>query len=177
MTHTAPTPPHEPIRWRCHTRLDKRRVVGPDGVPLPAPVLYDTIEADGNLLVYGGASALWDLLIGAGNVTAFDDTYAHIGVGTSSTAAAANQTDLQGASKHREVVDSSYPSHTDGTTSGSASIVFKATFETGDANFAWEEWGIFNDVSSGRMLNRKVQSFGTKTSSDEWALTVTITLS
>lgn len=178
MTHTPPSSPHEPIRWRCHTRLDKRRVIDPaTGVPLPEPVLYDTIEADGNLLVYGGASALWDLLIGAGNVTAFSNANAYVGVGSSTTAAAASQTDLQGASKTREAVDASYPSHTDGTSSGSATVTFKATFETGDANHAWEEWGIFNAASSGRMLNRKVQSFGTKTSSDEWALTVTITLS
>lgn len=177
MTHTPPPAPHEAARWRCHTRLEKRRVVNPDtGIPLPAPVLYDAIETDGNLLMYGGASALWDLLIGAGNVTDFSNSNAHIGVGNSSTAAAATQTDLQGASKHREAVDGSYPSHTDGTTSGAATVTFKATFETGDANFAWEEWGVFNAASSGRMLNRKVQSFGTKTSSDEWALTVTITI-
>ena len=73
--------------------------------------------------------------IGAGNVTVFDNTNAHIGVGNSSTAAAAAQTDLQGASKHYEPMDATYPVHTDGTGSGAASIVFRSTFETADANF------------------------------------------
>ena len=74
-------------------------------------------------------------------------------------------------------MDATYPSHTDGTGSSSnAVITYKSTFETGDANFAWAEWAIFNASTSGRMLNRKVFSGGTKTSADAWSLTVTITL-
>lgn len=166
------TPPVEAIQWRVAWKLEKFNILQTvHGITEP----YEVIEGEGNLLMYGGASALWQRLIGTG-VTAFDNTNAYIGVGNSTTAAAATQTDLQGASKHREAMDATYPSHTDGTSSGNASIVFKSTFETGDANFAWEEWGIFNASSGGRMLNRKVTALGTKTSSDEWAFTVTITL-
>lgn len=162
-------PPRDPIQWRCEWRLEKFRA----GESTP----YEVVEDEGNLLMYGGASALWDLLIGAGNVTAFNNANAYIGVGDSTTAAAATQTDLQAASnKTRKGMDASYPSHTDGTSSGSASIVYKSTFTTSDANFAWEEWGIFNASTSGRMLNRKVTSLGTKTSSDEWAFTVTLSI-
>ena len=176
MTHTSP-PPHEPIRWRCHTHLAKTRVDPLTGKPAPDATPYEVLESDGNMLVYGGASALWDLLIGAGNVTAFDASNGYIGVGDDNTAAAATQTDLQASTNVlREILDAA-PTHTDGTTDGSQSCTFIATFETGDANFAWEEWGIFNASSGGRMLNRKVQSFGTKTSSDEWVLTITLTLS
>lgn len=157
-------------QWKVHTLLEKRR----DGETEP----YEVIESHGNLLTYGGASALWDLLIAAGNVTAFDNANAYIGVGDSSTAAAAAQTDLQAVTnKHREAMDATYPTHTDGTGSGAASIVYKATFESGDAEFAWNEWGIFNASTAGRMLNRKVQAFGTKPASTAWSLTVTITLS
>lgn len=165
---------HEPIQWRAKAVVEKRRVDPVTGEKDPTP--YEVVESEGNLLMYGGASALWDLLIAAGTVTAFNNANAYIGVGNSSTAAAATQTDLQGASKHREAMDATYPSHTDGTTSGSATVTFKSTFESGDAEFAWNEWGIFNASSGGRMLNRKVQSFGTKPASTAWALTVTITL-
>jgi hypothetical protein len=166
---TTPDVPHDSARWQVHTLLEKRR----DGETVP----YETIESTGNMLVYGGASALWDLLVAGGTVTAFNNANAYIGVGDSSTAAAAAQTDLQAATnKHREAMDATYPQHTDGTGSGAASIIFKATFESGDAEFAWNEWGIFNASTSGRMLNRKVQAFGTKPASTAWSLTVTITL-
>lgn len=145
----------------------------------------EVLEIDGNLLMYGGASCQWQTLIGNGTVTAgqaltyFNNAQAAIGVGDSTTAAAATQTDLQAATnKLRKAMDSTYPQHTDATTSGAANIVFRSTFATGDANYAWQEWGIFNSTSAGtgRMLNRKVESLGTKTSASTWTLTLTITL-
>ena len=146
---------------------------------------YEIIEREGNLLMYGGASCLWQTLIGNGTATAgqsltyFNNAQAAIGVGDSSTAAAATQTDLQASTnKLRKAMDATFPAHTDGVTSGAASIQFKATFATGDANYAWAEWGIFNSATpaTGRMLNRKVESLGTKTSAASWAFTVTLTL-
>lgn len=108
--------------------------------------------------------------IGAG-VTAFNNANAHIGVGDSSTAFAAGQTDLQAASnKLRKAMDATYP------TGGSNAITFRATFGTSDANFAWNEWGTFNASSSGTMLNRKVESLGTKTNTQTWQFTVTLTV-
>lgn len=143
---------------------------------------YEQIERLGNLLMYGGASCLWECLIGNGTGTAaqtltyFNNGNAYLGVGDSSTAAAATQTDLQAASnKLRKAMDATYPQHTDATTSGAASIVFKSTFGTSDANYAWAEWATFNGSSGGRMLQRKVESLGTKTTGS-WVLTVTLTL-
>lgn len=55
-------------------------------------------------------------------------------------------------------------------------LTFRATFATGDANFAWNEWGVFNAASAGVMLNRKVEALGTKTASQSIQLTVTVTV-
>lgn len=168
----------EPVRWKCHWKVEKYHGDDQTGDP------FEVVEEIGNLLMYGGASCLWECLIGNGTgtgaqtLTYFNNGNAYIGVGDSSTAEAATQTDLQAASnKLRKVMDATYPSHSDGVVSGSATITFKVTFATTDANFAWNEWGIFNGSSGGRMLNRKVSSLGTKTSAASWAFTVTLTLS
>lgn len=160
-------------RWFCEWTVEKYR-----GIPTPESHPYAVIHGKGNMLMYGGVSALWDRLIDpTPTVTEFDNTNSFLGVGTGTTPALATQTDLQGASKHREAMDATFPTHTDGTaTQANAQATWKSTFETGDANFAWNEWGIFNHASAGRMLNRKVASLGTKTSSDTWSLTVTITI-
>lgn len=170
---------HDVVRWRCRIKVDKFE--GDDTTQKP----YATREHTGNLLMYGGASCQWQTLIGNGtgtagqNLTYFNNGNAAIGSGDSSTAAAATQTDLQAATnKLRKAMDATYPTHTDGTTSGSATITFRSTFATTDANWAWQEWGVFNSptAATGRMLNRAVASLGTKTSASSWQFTVTLTL-
>lgn len=132
----------------------------------------DVLEVPGNLLVLAGASALLRSLRGD-TLTAFSAANSHLGVGDSTTSAADSQTDLQAASnKLRVGMDSTYPTHTNGT----ASMVWQSTFSSGQANFAWQEWAIFNASTSGTMLNRKVASLGTKTTGS-WTLTATLTLS
>lgn len=169
---------HEPVMWRCHTKVE--RYFGADSelrAADPSIAPDDIVEVEGNLLVIGGASALWERLIGT-SVTAFDNTNAYLGVGDSTTAAADTQTDLQAATnKLRKAMDATYPLHTDTTgTAGSKSITYRSTFGTSDANYAWQEWAIFNASAAGRMLNRKVESLGTKTSAATWTLTVTLSL-
>jgi hypothetical protein len=66
-------------------------------------------------------------------------------------------------------MDASYPTTTTNV------LVFRSTFATGDANFAWQEWGVFNAASAGTMMSRKVESLGTKTSAQSWQFTVTLT--
>lgn len=159
---------HEPITWRAHATVTKYR----DGDTFP----YAVEQHPGNLLMYEGASALWQRLIGTG-VAAFSNANARLGVGDSSVAADPTHTDLQAATnKLREAMDATFPTHTAGALLANASIVFESTFETGDANYAWNEWAIFNDATTGEMLNRKVFSAGTKTSAESWKLTVTLTL-
>lgn len=187
---------HDAVRWICDWKIDKFENVpaelhglsGEDQVRhlVSAGVVPDeTIDRHGNLLMYGGASALWQALIGGGTATAgqtltfFNNANAAIGVGDSTAATVATQTNLQASTNLvRQPVDSTYPQQTDGVVVGSASIVFRATFATGSANWAWNEWGVFNSATpaTGRMLNRKVESLGTKTSSASWQMTVTLSL-
>lgn len=144
---------------------------------------YEVIESGYNLLMYGGASCIWETLIGNGTgtsgqtLTYFNNGNAYTGVGDSSTVEAGTQTDLQASSnKLRVAMDSTYPQHSDATTSGAASIVFRSSFGSSSANFVWNEWAVFNGSSGGRMLQRKVQSLGTKVSGATWQLTITLTL-
>lgn len=173
--------------WKAKWRVEKRYGdwTGDQIDSGQAPEPYEVIERSGNLLMYGGASCLWQCLIGNGTATAgqsltyFNNAQAAIGVGDSSTAAAATQTDLQAATnKVKVAMDSTYPQHTDATTSGAASIIFRSTFGTSVANWAWNEWVVGNSTTAatGRILNRKVESLGTKASGSTWTLTVTLTL-
>jgi hypothetical protein len=103
--------------------------------------------------------------------TTFANANAHIGVGDSTTAFDKAHTDLQAATnKLRKAMDATYP------TLATNVLVFRSTFATGDANWAWAEWGVFNASSTGTMLCRKVEALGTKTSAQSWQLTVTITV-
>jgi hypothetical protein len=181
--------------WRCHTTVERYagdidyEVKGP-GLLIPRAINtgeivtpYDVTEVEGNILTIGGASVQWQTLIGNGTTTAgqaltyYNNANAHIGVGANSgTAAVDTQTDLQ-TTPTRKAMDATYPLHTDTTgTAGSKSITFRSTFATGDANIAWNEWGIFNASTGGRMLNRKVESLGTKTSAATRVLTITLSL-
>lgn len=114
---------------------------------------------------------LMDAIIGGTTYTKYTNAAAHLGVGDSSTAHAAAQTDLQAASnKLRKAMDASYPQRS------ANQLTFRSTFATGDANFAWQEVGLFNAAAAGEMLARYVASLGTKTSAATWVLTYSITL-
>jgi hypothetical protein len=129
------------------------------------------IRLSRNILVNTGLTDYNNGLTTAGLATPYSNANANLGVGDSSTAAAVGQTDLQAASnKLRKAMDATYPTVSNGV------ATFRATFATSDANFAWQEWAVFNASSTGRMLNRAVSSLGTKTSAQSWQLTVTITL-
>ena len=76
-----------------------------------------------------------------GSVTEFNNANAHLGVGDSATAFAKAQTDLQAATnKFRRPQEASFPD----VPSAVNAITFRSLFGTGEANFAWEEWGVFN---------------------------------
>ena len=103
--------------------------------------------------------------------TSFANANARIGVGDSSAAFAASQTDLQASTnKLRKAMEAAYP-----TRVGNA-LTFRSIFGTSEGNFAWDEWGVFNAASGGTMLNRLVASLGTKTSAQSWQFTVTVTV-
>jgi len=134
-------------------------------------------ELDGNQLVSVGLTRIRDLILGTG-ATGITSTSARIGVGNGTAGFSAAHVDLQGASKRFNILDSLTP--------GTSKFTAVATFGTGDANFAWEEWCIdikntgsatsgntINDV----LLNRKVGSQGTKASGAVWVFTVDVTIS
>lgn len=103
-------------------------------------------------------------------VQAFDESAAHIGVGNATTAFSISQEDLQGASKFRKIMDVGFPTRTNNV------LTFRARFQQSEANFDWNEWGIFNAGVAGDMLLREVESLGTKTSEQVWQFTVTVTV-
>lgn len=102
--------------------------------------------------------------------TIFNNANSQIGVGDGSTAFAATQTDLAGTNKLRKAMEAAYP------TRAANVLTFRSLFSTAEANFAWNEWGVFNDPTAGEMLNRKVETLGTKTSAQSWQLTVQLTI-
>ena len=125
-----------------------------------------------NILVNAGINALLTLLAGGGG-QAFDNAHAYLGVGDSSTAASASQTDLVAATnKLRVAMNASYPTY-----GSSQQIVFQSDFTGAQANYAWNEMACFNASSAGTMLDRLVSAQGTKTAGQTWRLTLTLTLS
>lgn len=122
-------------------------------------------------LTNAGRDVMTSLLTGA-STTPFNNTNARIGVGDSITAFAASQTDLVAATnKCRKGMDAGYP-----TTTGNV-ITLKATFGPTYANYAWQEWGVFNSETAGTMLNRVVEYNGTKLAGQTWVFQVTLTVS
>lgn len=118
-------------------------------------------------LTTAGINHIAQAIVGQG--TAFNNTNAHIGVGNGTTAFAVSQTDLMGSSRFRKGVDTGYP------IVAPPVVSFKATFAKTEANFAWNEWAIFNAATGGVMLNRVVESNGTKQSNQTWVMEVAIT--
>lgn len=128
---------------------------------------------DGNLLLNEGIAELLDLVIASGTPTNFGNANAYIGVGDSSTAAAATQTGLQASTnKAYAGMESGYPSRTNQT------VTWRAVFGSAVANFAWQEFSVANGNSDAAdNLNRVVSDQGTKASGQTWTVDVAITLS
>lgn len=176
---------NEPIAWKCVTEVEDRYLADHNG-HTKGDVVKQTVF--GNLIMNGGASVMWERLDTLNPSTSatgaalqgFSSGTCRIGVGASTATAAVTQTDLQStANKAYKGMDATYPAHTDGTSSsGARQWQVKATFSTAQANFAWNEWAVFNSTTATkRMLNRKVQSLGTKSSAATRSITCTLSLS
>lgn len=96
-------------------------------------------------------------------LVAADGTY-YVGAGNSATAFAASQTDLQGTGTRKSATNSRT----------SNTVTYTAVFGTSDANYAWNELGLFDAATSGTMLCRKVVSLPTKTSSESWTINLEV---
>jgi hypothetical protein len=153
------------VKHVTHFRIEKRRCDNPD--------IVEINEWTGNIALNEGLNLIADLFCGAGG-TAFDSAHAYIGVGDSSTAAAATQTGLQASTnKAWAGMASGYP--TSGT---NQQAVYRAIFESGVANFAWEEFTLGNsNDDSGENFMRATASKGTKVAGEQWTVTITVTFS
>lgn len=172
------------LPWQVKTRAELfygRHWKNPDGSTNRPDYVA---ESTGNILVRGGASILWECFKGSGSTATssakkyFNGTAA-IGVGNSTAAATNIQQALQGGSQLLKALTGGFPTHTTGSTAATVvDIVYKSTFGLTEANFAWQEWGVFNKATTQqrRMLNRKVQALLTKTSAASATLTVTLSL-
>jgi hypothetical protein len=176
-------PDRSKLSWHGHARVEKFYVdddvapvwVDPIGRDLRnAPVWqrkatpYGVVEAE-NLVLTAGATLVLNRLAGI-SATAIDATNGRIAVGNGTTSVSAGQTDLQGASKYRQVFDA-VP-----TVSGNQ-LQAVATVAAGSATFTWEEAGLANASSGATLINRFLQSFGAKGAGTQWILTITVTLS
>jgi len=143
-----------------------------DDIDFAHDVPYDESVIEGNLLLNEGIAELFDLACGLGSPTAFSNANARIGVGDSSTAESASQTDLQAASnKTYKAMAASYPQRSGQT------VTWRAVFASGDANYAWNEFCVDNGSGPAKTLNRKVSAQGTKASGQTWTVDLQITLS
>tara|TARA_R110002153_G_scaffold90532_2_gene221073 strand:+ start:3177 stop:3626 length:450 start_codon:yes stop_codon:yes gene_type:complete len=92
----------------------------------------------------------------------------HMAVGSSTTAAAAGQTDLVSILGSREALDS--------TNVSANAVTYVSSFEAGEGTGAVTEAGIFNASTSGDMLCRTVFDVVNKQATDSMTITWTITL-
>lgn len=147
----------------------------------------DILEAPGNLLTTVGLNRITSLIIGGGG-SALSHTDAALGVGSSSTTATVADVALGGdgstTTAYYQQMDTSFPTQSNGVLTG------QCTYQSANADFAWNEWG-WVDVSGGTitaggtiasigttpiLINHRIQSLGTKVSGAIWTLSTTITL-
>jgi hypothetical protein len=125
-----------------------------------------------NIALNEGLGELIDIICGLSAPTKWDNSNARLGVGNSSAAESATQTGLQGTSKAFKAMDSGYPQRSNQTAE------WRATFGDGEGEFAWEEFTIVNAADdTGKNLDRKVTSKGTKAAGESWTLSLKITFS
>lgn len=148
------------LKLRGHLRIDKFDAAGQ---------FVESVEAE-NLFLTAGINELWKLVTGQ-SANVFSNAQAQIGIGDSSAAASAGQTDLQAATNKTYVaMDASYP-----TTPAAGAVQFRSTFGTGAANYAWNEF-VVKHGTSGICIDRATGTWGTKASGTTWVATVTLTI-
>ena len=130
------------------------------------PVGLGRTSWKGNVLLNSGIQLLWDLAYGDNidSASFFDNAHAHIGIGTSTLAAASTQSGLECtlASKWWQSMEVGYPSRT------SETIWFRGIVGSDDGNYSWAEFTVLNGLSDAvaTNLNRAVSDQGGKGS---WA--------
>ena len=134
-----------------------------------------------NLITTGGWDRILSLAAGLGG-TSYASASCRIGVGTGTTSAASGDTNLAATTGPTARFFNLVTGN--GVTSPGTAVrrlSFTATFATGDANFAWQEWcidqgtvGSGTGATVGAMMNRAVSSQGTKVSGQTWTATANL---
>lgn len=128
----------------------------------------------GNLLLQQGAANIWNAVTGLAVTTDYSNANARVGVSTNTTAAAATDTELGGASETYVGMDTSFPALS-GT--GNVTAEFQSVFTSALGNHAWESFGVDNGSTASLLMNRVVSSQGTKASGQTWTVKVSLTAS
>ncbi len=132
---------------------------------------YKKSVVNHNVLANGGINELWTLVCAATGIR-FDNTNAYLITGTGVGAAAAADVEGTFTAGVAKGMEAGYPTY--GTLQ---KATWRALFGAGDANQAWNEFGVMNASTGEQLLNRLVSTQGTKTAGQVWQLTFTITLS
>lgn len=148
------------LKWRPVWTIKKYDAQG---------ALFEEVTFADNMLLDDGITRLLKLVSGDTS-NPYNNANARLGVGSDTTAAAANQTALLDVNAVLKGMDSGFPSVTNQT------ITFQATFGPNDANFDWREFGVDNGSGAAELLNRKVDVQGTKASGQTWSLALSITI-
>jgi hypothetical protein len=119
-----------------------------------------------NLVVNAGLAYIASRMVGTSK-----GVMSHMSLGSSTTAAAAGQTDVVSVLGSREALDSTTISGTN-----NEKVIYASSFEAGDGTGAVTEAGIFNAASGGDMLCRTVFSVVNKAADDTLSVTWTITM-
>lgn len=164
--------------------------VGTQGFIQPQPNDFDRFKIQPyeiaistcNLITTAGWQRALNLVFGIQTTGAYGSANMRIGVGTGTTSAAVGNTDLAAATGPTgRFFNMSTGNATFSAGTGTQRATITATFATGDANFAWQEWcidqgtaGSGTGAATAVMLNRAVSSQGTKTSGQTWTATATL---
>ena len=132
---------------------------------------YKKSVVNHNVLANGGINELWTLVCAATGIR-FDNTNAYLITGTGVGAAAAADVEGTFTAGVAKGMEAGYPTY--GTLQ---KATWRALFGAGDANQAWNEFGVMNASTGEQLLNRLVSAQGTKTVGQVWQLTFDITLS
>ncbi len=123
-----------------------------------------------NLMLNEGIDEIFDLVTETNAADYYTNALARVGVGNSSTAAAATDTALIGGSTAFVAQEGGFPNL------GTAQrIDFKGSFASGVAEFAWEEFTVDNGTTPNANLQRLVSSKGTKSTGETWTAEIQIT--
>lgn len=157
-------------RFSIHGRATITKYIDEDHYLAGKP--FAVVRTRPNEIMYSGASAVWQMMTGTWTDSVFGSTAA-IGVGDGS-GGGRTLTDLTGGNKKRKGMSGSYPEHHPDNDDLATRVKYRSLFTGGEANFQWREWGIFNQVAGGQILNHEVQNNGRKRSGMVWDMLVEV---